>query len=195
MAWCLLSGCVSALLLQTSLTLAAVLMNKDLRLSTVYEFRVRVRLLFHPAAQHPSGWSEFFENEMHRTLSEESDPAPPVEAEMPDHPFATVPDGRDTPAVVSMADTGPHCDLLPAPYHLHLIWGSLDPRQRVVRHPEWTLSMEVTCLLSFRTKGSQVFRKVSFSVSGAACQGQEKVFARLEDSHHWLRTPLWWSLQ
>ena len=33
---------------------------EDLRLSTVYGFRVGVRLLCHPAAQHPSGWSEFF---------------------------------------------------------------------------------------------------------------------------------------
>ena len=30
--------------------------------------------------------------------------------------------------------------------------------------------------LSFRTKGSRVFRKVSFSVPGVAYQGQEKVF-------------------
>ena len=34
---------------------------EDLRLSTVYGFRVRVRLLFHPAGATPSGWSEFFE--------------------------------------------------------------------------------------------------------------------------------------
>ena len=57
---------------------------EDLRLFSVYEFRVRVRLLFHPFA--PPGWSELFESEMYRTLSEVSDPAPPVEAEVPDLP-------------------------------------------------------------------------------------------------------------
>ena len=76
---------------------------EDLRLSTVSEFRVRV----HPAAQLPSGWSEFLQSEMHRTLSEESGLATPVETQVTDPLRDTVPDGRDTPAVVSMADAGP----------------------------------------------------------------------------------------
>ena len=155
---------------------------EDLRLSTVYEFRVRVRLLFHPVAPPPSGWSEFFESEMHRTLSEVSDLEPPVEAEVPDPP----------PPLFLTDGTGPACDPLPEPYHLQF-WEALVPDS------EWhdiqsgttsrvDLSMGATCLWSFRTKSSRVFRKVSFSVSGVACQGQEKVFACLEASHHWLRT-------
>ena len=74
---------------------ACCLLSK--RLSTVYEFRVRVRLLFHPVVPHHLDVQSSLKVK-HRTLSKVSDPAPPGEAEV----------------------------------------GSLDPRQRVVRHPEWT---------------------------------------------------------
>ena len=86
----------------------------------MYEFRVRVRLLFHPVAPPPSGWSEFFESEMHRTLSEVSDLAPPVEAEVPNPP----------PPLFLTDGTGPACDPLPEPYHLQF-------REALVPDSEW----------------------------------------------------------
>ena len=64
---------------------------------------------------------------MHRTLSKESDPAPPVQTEVPDPP-PPLPDGRDTPYCFHGWDL--HCEPFPAPYHLQF-------REALIPDNEW----------------------------------------------------------
>lgn len=56
----------------------------ELRLSAEYRFRVRARLLFHPASGNKGEWSEYIESMWHRTQEEVVEPAAPCEAIFPD---------------------------------------------------------------------------------------------------------------
>ena len=75
-----------------------------------------------------------------------------------------------------MADVGPACDSCPRPSICSL--GKPWSQTASGTTSRADLSM-VMGLLSCQTQGSRVFRKVSFSVSGVAYQGQENVFACL----------------
>ncbi|CAE8587374.1 unnamed protein product, partial [Polarella glacialis] len=93
--------------------------------SNCYQFRLRARLLFHPASGHESEWSAPLDSDWHRTDLDVQEPSPPREAVAPDPPPPELLEDGSTLLVfdhlpIRELERPSGCALPPAPYTLQV---------------------------------------------------------------------------